>query len=113
MTTRTARVAMLVATLALAACDDAPSGPAPVATHAAISSLKTWLRAQLDRPWSPSGDAAMLVGAGDIAECYDGPLPTLQSVADARRSAAELNRLWRAFGRRCLRELSLLHRCLP
>ena len=89
MTTRTVRVATLVATLALAACDDAPSGPAPVATHAAVTSLKSWLRAQVDHPWAPSGDAAMLVGAGDIAECYDGALPTLQSVAAARRSAAE------------------------
>ena len=97
MTTRTVRVATIVASLSIVtACGDAPSGPAPaaltapsapVASHApAAAELRSWLRTRLQGWWSPGNGPALLVGAGDIAECYEGAVPP--SLRRARQQAA-------------------------
>ena len=89
MSTSFVRRALAAATCALLAiaCSDAPSAPAR--GEPATPALASWLDAHLGGGWSPPAGRAMLVGAGDIAECYTGVLPVLRRArAQARHSDA-------------------------
>jgi calcineurin-like phosphoesterase family protein len=75
------------------ACADAPTRPTPAAPDAQPSfvrstdKLKDWLRGYLTGPGASS--VAMLVGAGDIAECYQGSVPPpFNPTVDVQGSAA-------------------------
>jgi acid phosphatase type 7 len=94
------RATGIVATLLVAtACSDVPSSPAPVpeAVPSAARSpaelrttLREWLRGYLENPYSTPPGPAVLVGAGDIAECYQGSAPPLRDAwAAALQSPAE------------------------
>jgi hypothetical protein len=89
---KTAVAAALV--LAASACSDAPTEPtltvapknAPSVARAGAD-LKDWLRGE--DPTSPAPGASILVGAGDIAECYQGSVPPpFNETTDAQASAA-------------------------
>ena len=92
---RSRRLAALAvaASLLVLACGDPPS--APTRPTARDTPLAGWLQAHLGSPWSPATGPAVLVGAGDIAECYEGVVPPLRRArTQARRSpAAETARL--------------------
>ncbi len=94
MTRAFPRAAVAAAVLGFgAACSDAPTSPAPLDGSATkvegVVALKDWLRERLGFPGSPSAAPAMLVGAGDIAECYQGAVPPLlRARAGARSSPA-------------------------
>ena len=92
---RATTYAIVVLTLVAGACTEPPTrataptpdaspGPARVAQR--IDRLRDWLRSI-----SASAEtAAVLVGAGDIAECYQGSVPPpINGSSNARQSAAE------------------------
>jgi hypothetical protein len=95
MSVRTTALAVAV-TLTATACSEAPTEPAgPTARETAPSfleagaTLETWLGAYPD-PASPAPGGAILVGAGDIAECYHGnPPPQSVDPAVVQNTAAE------------------------
>lgn len=92
---RTAALAVAV-TLTGTACSEAPTRPststAPEAARSFFqlgATLDTWLGGYLG-PASPAPGAAIVAGAGDIAECYHGrPLLPSDPPPDAKNTAAE------------------------
>jgi hypothetical protein len=95
------RATSIVATfLVAAACSDAPTSsprpvpetaPSGVLTRAELrTTLREWLRGYLENPYSTPPGPAVLAGAGDIAECYEGSAPPLfDAWAAALQSPAE------------------------
>jgi hypothetical protein len=88
------------AMLFAAACSDQPIGPPDSASEAARGSARVlaalphfddWIADRLHRqPWAPQSTVPVLVGAGDIAECYEVPVPPsteLPSLETARQQA--------------------------
>jgi hypothetical protein len=90
------RTAVLaVAVVLAAACTEPPTQPAPPPTlHATPrllqigASVEGWLGGYPD-PSSPAPNGAILAGAGDIAECYQGNPPPIANPPDASQTAAE------------------------
>lgn len=92
---RATTYAVILLTLTAAACTESPTratAPTPDAAPSAarvtekVETLKDWLRS-----FSAGGENAhVVVGAGDIAECYQGSVPPpINGSSNARQSAAE------------------------
>jgi hypothetical protein len=83
--------------LASAACSEAPTrptaSPAPISAAGIAQAdfdLDRWLRDYLENPSSAAPGPSVMVGAGDIAECYTGnPPPLPDARTDAMQSPAE------------------------
>jgi acid phosphatase type 7 len=71
-----ATVAALFLAVALTACSDSPSGPPQSREEAPDVNLGRWLAELPTNPWRAPAGPSVLVGAGDIARCYDADNPT-------------------------------------
>jgi hypothetical protein len=91
---------LAVAVLVPAACSDQPVGPTTPTSEASLDAARVfgavprfdaWIRDRLSlEPWPMQPTTPVLVGAGDIAECYQLPVPPsteLPSLETARQQA--------------------------
>src|SRR5688572_20414291 len=95
---RRLRMAIVSGIMLVAACADAPNAPETLAPPAgpdvvlasrALPRFGDWLADQVRiGTMPPSSDWPVLVGAGDIAECYDGAVPPPLEQARARALAS-------------------------
>lgn len=89
---RTTALATVALAFSAAACSDVPTTPSPssvvgqpLSVAGGVYKLKDWLAGPAATPGTN-----VLVGAGDIAECYQGSTPPpLNPTTDAKHSAAE------------------------
>lgn len=65
-----AHIPLLLA-IAFAACADSPSAPPTPPEQSADADLARWLIAVPENPWVAPAGPPILVGAGDIARCYE------------------------------------------
>lgn len=87
------RSTTVAAAIAIAtACSDVPTTPlerGAAGSPLADDALQDWPRRLLHGPQPPPPSAPILVGAGDIAECYQGSVPPPINEADPMGSAAQ------------------------
>ena len=70
------RLSFLTLAAVATACSDSPSGPAAPQPEPVDVDLARWLIDLPENPWAAPAGPPVLVGAGDIARCYDPENPT-------------------------------------
>ncbi|HZO19154.1 MAG TPA: metallophosphoesterase [Gemmatimonadaceae bacterium] len=73
--------------LAIGACGDSPSAPVRHSAQQPDANLGRWPATLPNNPWSAPAGPPVLVGAGDIARCYQPENPT--AITPASLTAAE------------------------
>jgi hypothetical protein len=86
------RIAALLLTLSIAACSDSPSAPPAPELESPDVDLARWLADLPANPRRAAGGPPILVGAGDIARCYDpeNPLDITPPNLTAAESTAQI-----------------------
>lgn len=92
--TASSSLVMIAAAGLLLGCSDAPS--APVEPEPPVTELASWLVQVPENPWRSRAGPPLLVGAGDIARCYEPENPldiTPPHLTAAERTARLLDRI--------------------
>src|SRR5687767_322607 len=80
-------VPALLLALVIGACSDSPSEPPNAPGESPDVNLARWLTRLPQHPWTASAGPPVLVGAGDIARCYDPENPA--AITPPNLTAAE------------------------